>query len=916
MTRTLILALLLTVISASAAPAADVVVIGGTGNLPATAGGDFVIGPEYRIDPDLTDRGNPKGRSFEFTMALADSKIFRGDDATLDPKKPIRKERRIFVYVPAAYVDGTQAPVLVMHDGPGLFSQVCHALDNLTRSSDPLRRLPPFIVISVENGGGDSRGSQRGLEYDTMSDRLARFVNDEIFPAVLNRRDIRTAFPNLAITDDPWGRAVMGCSSGGAAALTMGWFRPDLFRRLITYSGTFVDHQDDDAPEKAKFPLGAWEYHSSMNLIGTTEKKPLRIFVHVAENDVRVNDPEETHFNFIMANKRTAAALASKGYDYRYVFSKQSKHCDKSVFEHTLADTLVWMWHGYGNERAVGASVQQDQRDRQANTPVPPAAEGSQLQWTAAAVSKREKAVQLFGRNGFAVIRNAAEEKIFLNRLERTGVKLEWAQHKRTAEWANFKQGMQVVCWRDIHTADTLKINGSEQVAGSGSGKRDTLRLGLEVTIGFAKANARAWKASCVWIPRVPRIEVPGPGKDEIWRADSAWGDVADGLQASLEVKQRQIQPGEDITLTMNLRNVRPAGGDPVNDPVRVWDNKYSEGYRADFYLVVAPDGQSRILRRAVQPEWDKNVPTPITIEPGKSWTLAGIANDAIVKSLKELGLDTSQEGIYTITAYYEANANPGPKPTGPIPFWSGQIATPPVEVRVGKGEFKAPAPDKIKATADAQTLYLRSPITVKEVATAAPAPELCVRSAKQQGQFDLELRMPGKGANPRMTVEAGKWGTLEVAGDTATQLKIRPQLKIRARVNAEKEAARVSCQVTVAVTGGFKQWIAEDEPWSTGEWKALREDETAVVANKPLDAAQAAVIAQAAIEKFLREKHPDKLRGLKLVRPVELVQPFNTPAYWQAVYDADSGRVGIGLTVQVDQKSGQPSVMVTRGGR
>ena len=358
----------------------------------------------------------------------------------------------------------------------------------------------------------------------------------------------------------------------------------------------------------------------------------------------------------------------------------------------------------------------------EANAPFPPAAEGSQLHWTAAAVSEHEKAVQLFGRNGFAVIRNAAEEKIFLNRLEQAGVKLEWAQHKRTAEWANFKQGMQVVCWRDIHTADTLKINGAEQVAGSRSGKRNTLRLALEVTIGVAKANAKAWKASCVWIPRAPRIEVPGPGKDEIWQANSTWGDVADGLQASLEVKQRQIQPGDDITLTMNLRNVRPTRGAPVNDPLRVWDNKYSEGYRADFYLVVAPDGQSRILRRPEQPAWDKNVPTPITIEPGKSWTLAGIANDAIVKSLKSLGLDTSNEGIYTITGYYEADANPGPKPTGPIPFWGGQIATPPVEVRVGKGEFQAPAPNKIKAVA--QTLYLRSPITVKEVATAAPADE------------------------------------------------------------------------------------------------------------------------------------------------------------------------------------------------
>src|SRR3954464_12448231 len=58
--------------------------------------GKFTIGPEYKIDPDLTERGNPKGKSFEFTMRLADSKIFRGDDSTLQPeKKAVRKERRI-----------------------------------------------------------------------------------------------------------------------------------------------------------------------------------------------------------------------------------------------------------------------------------------------------------------------------------------------------------------------------------------------------------------------------------------------------------------------------------------------------------------------------------------------------------------------------------------------------------------------------------------------------------------------------------------------------------------------------------------------------------------------------------------------------------------------------------------------------
>ncbi|MFU7559457.1 alpha/beta hydrolase-fold protein [Stieleria sp. JC731] len=312
--------------------------------------GNHVVGPDYKIQPELTDQGNPKGKSFEFTMPLAESNIFRGDDETLSRRKPVRKERKIFVYVPAAYQDGTEAPILVSFDGPSRLNLVRNALDNLTISDDPQRRLPAFIAIAVENGGNDGKGSQRGLEYDTMSDRHARFINDEVLPAVLNHPEIRAAYPNIAFTKNPWGKAVMGCSSGGAAALTIGWFRPDLFRRLITYSGTFVDQQDDDAPEEAKYPLGAWEYHSGMKLIENSEKKPLRIFTHVAENDLRANDPEDTYHNWVMANNRTADALKAKGYDYRYVFSRDSRHCDGRVFEATLADTLVWMWRGYHAE--------------------------------------------------------------------------------------------------------------------------------------------------------------------------------------------------------------------------------------------------------------------------------------------------------------------------------------------------------------------------------------------------------------------------------------------------------------------------------------------------------------------------------------------------------------------------------------
>ena len=302
----------------------------------------------------------------------------------------------------------------------------------------------------------------------------------------------------------------------------------------------------------------------------------------------------------------------------------------------------------------------------------------------------RAKALQMLGYSGFAVIRNAAEEKVFLDRLEQTKAK-RW--HYQTRAGPTFAKGLKVVCWRDIMQADNLWISGAQQVAGD-------LRLLLETKRMAAGENGPSWQAICAWIPRTERLEVPGPGKDEIWTADSTWGDVADGLQACLEVKQTTIKPGDDISLTMSLRNVKPAGG---SNSILVWDNKYSNGYRADFYLVVTPDGQSRILRRPEQAEWRKNVPTPITIQPGKSWTLAGIADDVIVKSLKDLGLDTSQKGIYTVTGYYEADGYQGDRVDRARAFWGGQIATPPVEIRVGDGEFKAPVPEQIKAVEERQ---------------------------------------------------------------------------------------------------------------------------------------------------------------------------------------------------------------------
>ena len=321
---------------------------GDAGDPGTTGDGDYMVGPTYTTSPDLMSKGLPAGKTFNFTLSSTNSKIFMGMDTTLLAANQHSFTRNVQVYVPAKYKDGTVAPFMVIQDGPGQISLIKFALDNLTQGTDATRRIPAFIAIAVGNGGGDGKGSERGLEYDTMSDRYAQFVQTEVLPAVLADATIKAAYPNLMLTTDPEGRGTVGCSSGAAAALTMGWFRPEWFHRIVTYSGTLVAQQNDTAPEQAMYPLGAWDYHSVLDLIGTTTPaKPLRVFINANENDNGAGTGDANHHDWLLANQRTAMALKSQNYHYRFVEGLGASHCDGRVQNLTMADTLVWLWQGY-----------------------------------------------------------------------------------------------------------------------------------------------------------------------------------------------------------------------------------------------------------------------------------------------------------------------------------------------------------------------------------------------------------------------------------------------------------------------------------------------------------------------------------------------------------------------------------------
>ena len=305
--------------------------------------GDFVIGPDYTDAVEIVKvAGVAQGKSFSFNMLSKDSAIYTGHDPTLKPALSGDFTRGVEVVIPATYVDGAEAPFMVVQDARDR-DPIVNTINNLI--ADPKGAFPPVIAIFVANGGNDSIGSERGLEYDTMSGLYQQFIDTEVLPAILANSAVKAAYPKLALTSNPEGRAGYGCSSGGAAALTMGWFGKDTYRRIVTYSGTFVDQQNPQAPTEAQYPNGAWEYTDQ--LIAGNPAKPLRVFLEAGEHDNGYTNDEASHHNWVMANQRVAAALKAKGYHYRFVFAKGAGHCDGGPIRQTLPDTLRWMWRGY-----------------------------------------------------------------------------------------------------------------------------------------------------------------------------------------------------------------------------------------------------------------------------------------------------------------------------------------------------------------------------------------------------------------------------------------------------------------------------------------------------------------------------------------------------------------------------------------
>ena len=323
---------------AAGAPATGFGGAGGAKSLGGASGttvgdGDFMVGPTYTPSPDLKLKaGAPAGFSVSFSLSSAMSQIFTGSDFT----PPLTFTRTIKVWVPQQYVDGTASPFMVSSDG--FYAGLQTVVQNLADDPSPAHRVPPLVIIGIQNGPDVHPNSERSLEYDTVSDRYWRFVTQEVIPAALSNKQLLAKYPNFKLTSDPNGRGGYGCSSGGPAVMGLAWFGD--FNRVFSFSGSFVALQ-----KTADHPFGAWEYTGMIT--NTPARQSLRVFQEVCENDHGAGTPDSTHTNWVTSNTNMAHALAANGNHQRFILALGAGHCDSNARNEVMPDGLIWLWQDY-----------------------------------------------------------------------------------------------------------------------------------------------------------------------------------------------------------------------------------------------------------------------------------------------------------------------------------------------------------------------------------------------------------------------------------------------------------------------------------------------------------------------------------------------------------------------------------------
>src|SRR5687767_9098021 len=242
-----------------------------------------------------------------------------------------------WVYVPAQYSPAVPASLMIFNDGQAFKNpvegdlRVPTVLDNLIDR----REIPVMLAVFINPGRtpeqpeptpqewGD-RTTNRPTEYNTLDDKYARVIVDELMPA-LNK--------DYNIAKDPERRGIGGASSGAIAAFTVAWERPNDFRKVLSIVGSFVNLRGG---------------HAYADIVQKSERKPIRIFLQDGRNDNRGVGREgkydETR-DWFLQNVRLMKALTDKGYDVNYSWG-MNRH-GQAMGGAILPEMMRWLWRDH-----------------------------------------------------------------------------------------------------------------------------------------------------------------------------------------------------------------------------------------------------------------------------------------------------------------------------------------------------------------------------------------------------------------------------------------------------------------------------------------------------------------------------------------------------------------------------------------